>query len=311
MRAAVRLLLAATTAAAASAAVRALPTSSVVSVALGARRPLGPLPRALRGGASMAAAAADTVAERTVPTSPIEGQKPGTSGVRKRTSVFMQPHYVANLVQSFFDVLPADELRGSTIVVGGDGRYYGPEAAQAIMRLAAANGVARVWVGVDGLIATPAVSALLREREGGCAYCGIVLTASHNPGGPDNDFGIKFNMASGGPATEAVTDEVYARTKTIDAYREADLPPIDLSAPGVHRFALQSGGAFEVEVVDSAETYVEVLRKCFDFDALRKLLARSDFDLRIDAMHGAGASFRAPPRARPQSARAVAAARGC
>lgn len=246
----------------------------------------------LRGGASIAASAAlgehpATIA--TVATQPIEGQKPGTSGVRKRTAVFMAPNYVENLVQAFFDTLGPDALAGSTLVVGGDGRYFCAEAAQTILRMALANGVARCWVGVGGLIATPAVSALIRERDGGGALAGIVLTASHNPGGPDKDFGLKFNCENGGPAPEGLTDKVFARTKAIAEYRIArGTPDVDLSAPGL--YSLSAGGQrMEVEVVDSTLDYAALAQRCFDLPLISQLVRRQDFSLLIDAMHGAGA----------------------
>merc|ERR1740129_1773514 len=168
---------------------------------------------------------------------PFEGQKPGTSGLRKRTSVFMQPSYLENFIQSLFDSLPQDELRGSTLVVSGDGRYHNLVAIQTIIKMAAARGVSRIWVGRDGLLSTPAVSCVIREREGGIAYGGILLTASHNPGGVDGDFGIKYNVQNGGPALESLTDAVHERSKEVTEYKLcADLPDIDLSHEGRYVF---------------------------------------------------------------------------
>ena len=198
----------------------------------------------LSGGAQEACPAVEVT---EVPTTPFDGQKPGTSGLRKKTVVFQQPHYLENFVQSIFDALPADELRGSTLVVSGDGRYYNQQAIQTICRMAAANGVSRVWVGRDGLLSTPAASAVIREREGGVAYGGILLTASHNPGGRENDFGIKYNAQNGGPALEEFTDAVYDLTGQIAAYRTCELPEIDLTKPGTSRFTV-GGAAFSVEV---------------------------------------------------------------
>ena len=198
----------------------------------------------LSGGTAQEACPAVEVTE--VPTTPFDGQKPGTSGLRKKTVVFQQPHYLENFVQSIFDALPADELRGSTLVVSGDGRYHNRQAIQTICRMAAANGVSRVWVGRDGLLSTPAASAVIREREGGVAYGGILLTASHNPGGPENDFGIKYNAQNGGPALEEFTDAVYGLTGQIGAYRTCELPEIDLSTTGTSRFTV-GGAAFSVE----------------------------------------------------------------
>ena len=197
----------------------------------------------LSGGTAEACPAVEVT---EVPTTPFDGQKPGTSGLRKKTVVFQQPHYLENFVQSIFDALPADELRGSTLVVSGDGRYHNRQAIQTICRMAAANGVSRVWVGRDGLLSTPAASAGIREREGGVAYGGILLTASHNPGGPENDFGIKYNAQNGGPALEEFTDAVYGLTGQIGAYRTCELPEIDLSTTGTSRFTV-GGAAFSVE----------------------------------------------------------------
>ena len=170
-----------------------------------------------------------------VPSEPFAGQKPGTSGLRKRVDVVMQPRYLENFVQSIFDVLGAEALSGKTLVVSGDGRYHNAAAIQTICALAAANGVGRVWVGVGGLLSTPAASAVVRERESGAAVGALILTASHNPGGPDGDFGIKYNVENGGPALEAFTNAVHARTESIRAFRKCEgLPEVDLSAPGRH-----------------------------------------------------------------------------
>ena len=175
-----------------------------------------------------------------VSTTPFEGQQPGTSGLRKKTAIFQQQNYLENFVQSIFDVLPEQELRGSTLVVSGDGRYHNSAAIQTICRMAAASGVARVWVGVNGLLSTPAASAVIRERDGGAACGGIILTASHNPGGPTEDFGVKYNVANGGPALESFTNAVYERTKEISSYRIFnELPDIDLSAPARHLFVAE------------------------------------------------------------------------
>ncbi len=153
-------------------------------------------------------------AARVVQTSPYADQKPGTSGLRKKVTVFQQPHYAANFIQSVFDVAP--ELKGAALVVGGDGRFFNREAIDLILRMAAANGVDRAIVGRGGILSTPAVSHLIRSRG---AAGGLVLTASHNPGGPSEDFGLKYNIANGGPAPEAVTDAIYARSRVIDQYR--------------------------------------------------------------------------------------------
>jgi phosphoglucomutase len=210
----------------------------------------------------------------TVPTTPFEGQKPGTSGLRKKVGVFQQPHYVANFVQSIFNALP--EMKGQTIVVGGDGRYFNIEAIQIILKMAAANGVGRVIVGQDGLLSTPAASCIIRKRG---AFGGIVLSASHNPGGPHGDFGIKYNATNGGPAPEKITDAIFASTKTISEYRIVEAPDAALGTIG------ESGvGEMTVEVVDPVSDYQALMETLFDFDAIRALF-KSGFVMRFDAMH--------------------------
>jgi phosphoglucomutase len=215
---------------------------------------------------------------KTVPTTPYEGQAPGTSGLRKKVSVFKQPNYLQNFVQSVFDALPPNELKGCTLVIGGDGRYYNNDAFQVIIKMAAANGVGKLLIGKDGIFSTPAVSATIRKRK---CYGGIILTASHNPGGPNGDFGIKYNISNGGPAPENVTNAIFAKTKVIKEYKIADIPNVDLSTLGSHRF-----GSFEVEVIDAVDDYVELMKKIFDFGALKKFLARPGFRILIDSMHG-------------------------
>lgn len=208
-----------------------------------------------------------------VPTHPIEGQKPGTSGLRKKVSVFQAPHYVENFVQSIFDAL--DGLAGATLVVGGDGRYYNDTAIQTILRMAAANGVGRVLVGQGGLLSTPAVSCLIRKHG---ALGGIVLSASHNPGGPHGDFGIKYNIANGGPAPEAVTAAIYANTQRISEYRTFNAPDLDLGKIGATRL-----GDTGIDIVDPVADYRELMEELFDFDRIRALFA-GGFRLRFDAM---------------------------
>jgi len=161
-----------------------------------------------------------------VPTQPIAGQKPGTSGLRKKTPVFMSKDYLENFIQSIFDVVGA---KGKTFVLGGDGRYFNDKAAQVILKMAAANGAARVIVGQGAILSTPAASHLIRLNK---TDGGIIMSASHNPGGPTEDFGVKFNMANGGPAPEAVTEAMYQRTTTISAYKIVTAPDVDLSAVG-------------------------------------------------------------------------------
>ena len=211
---------------------------------------------------------------RTVSTTPIEGQRPGTSGLRKKTAVFMTPGYLENFVQSVFDAVGG--LHGKTLTLGGDGRYFNERAIQTILAMAAANGAARVLVGQDGLLSTPAASAVIRERG---TDGGLILTASHNPAGADGDFGIKYNIPTGGPAPESVTDAIYRRSLEIDEYRILNAGDVNLSTAGV-----RSLGATTVEVIDPVATYSEVMRALFDFDAIRALFA-SGFTMRFDAMH--------------------------
>ncbi|XP_020586088.1 phosphoglucomutase, cytoplasmic [Phalaenopsis equestris] len=227
-------------------------------------------------------------------TSPIEGQKPGTSGLRKKVKVFQQPNYLHNFVQSTFDALTAEKVRGATIVVSGDGRYFSKDAIQIIIKMAAANGVRRVWIGQNGLLSTPAVSCVIRERvgaDGSKATGAFILTASHNPGGPNEDFGIKYNMENGGPAPEAITDKIYANTKTIKEYLIAeDIPDVDVSTIGVTNFSGPEG-LFDVEVFDSASDYVQLMKSIFDFSSIQKLLASPNFSFCYDALHGVAGAY--------------------
>lgn len=209
-----------------------------------------------------------------VATTPFEGQKPGTSGLRKRVTVFQQPHYLENFVQSIFDTV--EGCQGKTLVLGGDGRYHNTVAIQTILRMAAANGVGKVMVGQNGILSTPACSCVIRKHQ---TYGGIVLSASHNPGGPDGDFGIKFNVGNGGPAAEKITDAIYANSLTIQSYQTMDAPDVDLSVLGIVKI-----GGMTVEVFDPVADYAEQMASIFDFDAIRKLFA-TGFRLRFDAMH--------------------------
>jgi phosphoglucomutase len=208
-----------------------------------------------------------------VKTTPFNDQKPGTSGLRKKVKVFQQPHYIENFVQSVFDVL--DGFQGKTLVIGGDGRFYNREATQIVIRMAAAAGFGRVLVGQGGILSTPAASHVIRKYG---AFGGFVLSASHNPGGPDEDFGIKYNIGNGGPATETVTDAVYARTKTIDVYRIVDTADIDIDSLGT-----QDVAGMTVEVIDSVADYAELMESLFDFPAIRAMFA-GGFRLSFDAM---------------------------
>ncbi|HEY0721373.1 MAG TPA: alpha-D-glucose phosphate-specific phosphoglucomutase [Gammaproteobacteria bacterium] len=205
---------------------------------------------------------------------PFTDQRPGTSGLRKKVAAFQQPRYLENFVQAIFDTQPA--LRGGVLVVGGDGRDYNREAIATIIRMAAANGVARLIVGRDGLLSTPAASAVIRKYR---SQGGIILSASHNPGGPDGDFGIKFNTPNGGPAPEQVTEAIFERSRDINRYQISDLESPDFSVTG--HYTLES---MEVAVIDPVADYAELMEKLFDFVAIRKLIA-GGFRLRFDAMH--------------------------
>ncbi len=210
----------------------------------------------------------------TLPTKPFEGQRPGTSGLRKKVKVFQQAHYLENFVQSVFDAI--GDYSGSTIVVGGDGRFYNREAIQIILKMAAANGFAKALVGQGGILSTPAASCVIRKYE---AYGGLILSASHNPAGPDEDFGIKYNIGNGGPAPEKVTEAIYERTTTIDEYNIIDVADIDLESIGKQHI-----GEMQIEVINPVTDYAELMQSLFDFDAIRELLS-SDFRMSFDAMH--------------------------
>lgn len=228
-----------------------------------------------------------------VETTPFDGQKPGTSGLRKKVKVFKQPNYLQNFVQSTFNALTPQNVRGATLVVSGDGRYFSKDAIQIITKMAAGNGLRRVWVGQNGLLSTPAVSAVIRERvgvDGSKATGAFILTASHNPGGPNEDFGIKYNMENGGPAPEGITDKIYENTKTIKEYLTADLPDVDITTIGVTSFS-GSEGQFDVEVFDSASDYIKLMKSIFDFESIRKLLSSPKFTFCYDALHGVAGAY--------------------
>ncbi len=217
----------------------------------------------------------------TVSTSPFSGQKPGTSGLRKKVKVFSQPGYLENFVQSIFDNLSGHQ--GKVLVLGGDGRFFNDFAIQTILRMAAAAGFGRVLVGQNGILSTPAASAVIRKR---CAFGGIILSASHNPGGPNDDFGIKYNLGNGGPANETFTDAVYRRTQEIDSYRTLTSADIDLARVGE-----TTVGEMVVEVIDPVADYAELLESLFDFDRIAALLARPGFRMRFDAMHAVNGPY--------------------
>jgi phosphoglucomutase len=221
---------------------------------------------------------------QTVPTTPFPGQQPGTSGLRKKVSVFQQPHYLENFVQALFDVLHGVDqpATGLTLVLGGDGRFHNRTAIQTILRMAAARGYARVLVGQGGILSTPAVSAVIRRHA---ASGGIVLSASHNPGGPGGDFGIKYNAANGGPAPEHLTQAVYERSRVLDHYLISEAPDMALDTLG-----RQMLDRTDIQVIDPVSDHAELMRTLFDFDAIRALFARG-FRLRFDAMWAVGGPY--------------------
>lgn len=212
---------------------------------------------------------------KRVETRPFEGQKPGTSGLRKKVGEFLQPNYLENFVQSVFNTI--GDCKGKTLVVGGDGRYHNRAAAQTIVRMAAANGFGRVLLGQGGLLSTPAVSCVIRKYK---ACGGIVLSASHNPGGPDGDFGIKFNGQNGGPATEKVTDSIYAHTTRIDHYLTLDSADIEIDVIAQTQLA-----GMTVEVIDPVDDYADLMESIFNFDRIEELVSNARFNMRFDAMH--------------------------
>ncbi len=217
---------------------------------------------------------------RTVSTQPFPDQKPGTSGLRKKVPVFQQPHYLENFVQSIFDSINAPQ--GATLVLGGDGRYYNREAIQIILKMAAANGFGEVLVGCGGILSTPAASCLIRKFK---TFGGIILSASHNPGGPKEDFGIKFNSSNGGPATETVTEAILTKSKTITGYRILDAADVPLDQLGETTL-----GNMKVKVIDPVGDYAELMESLFDFAAIRSLL-QDGFRIQFDAMHAVNGPY--------------------
>jgi phosphoglucomutase len=214
------------------------------------------------------------MAIQTVSTTPFDDQKPGTSGLRKQVPTFQQPHYLENFIQSTFNSL--DDYQGKTLVVGGDGRYFNRPAIQTILKMAAANGVGKTLVGQGGILSTPAASCLIRKYD---AMGGIVLSASHNPGGPEGDFGVKYNVSNGGPAPEQVTNAIFENTRAIREYKITDSADIDLDTLGTAQVDDMS-----VEIVDSVADYAELMEKLFDFDKIRALL-KGNFRMCMDSMH--------------------------
>lgn len=217
----------------------------------------------------------------TVTTQPFSDQKPGTSGLRKLVTVFQQPHYLENFVQAIFDSI--GDFAGQTLVLGGDGRFYNRQAVQIILKMAAANGFGRVKVGQGGILSTPATSAVIRKYN---AFGGIILSASHNPGGPDGDFGIKYNIENGGPAPEKVTDAIYDRSKTITEYKISDAPDVNLDILGTTQL-----DGMTVEVIDSVIDYAALMESLFDFGQIRQLFTNGKFRMCMDSLHAVTGSY--------------------
>ncbi|KAH6854365.1 hypothetical protein B0I37DRAFT_301873 [Chaetomium sp. MPI-CAGE-AT-0009] len=215
---------------------------------------------------------------KTVDFTPFTDQKPGTSGLRKKVTVFQKPNYSESFVASILLSIP-EGAEGAFLVIGGDGRFWNPEVIQLIAKISAAYGVKKLLIGQNGILSTPAASHLIRKRK---ATGGILLTASHNPGGPQNDFGIKYNLAHGGPAPESVTNKIFETSKTLGSYKIASIPDVDISTLGNKTY-----GNLEVEVVDSTADYMEMLRDIFDFDLIKKFFAtHSDFKVLFDGLSG-------------------------
>ena len=212
----------------------------------------------------------------SVATKPYDGQKPGTSGLRKKVIEFQQPHYLENFVQAVFDSLDANSV-GSTLVVGGDGRYHNKTAVKVIIKMAAAHGFKRVIVGQDGILSTPAVSCVIRKNK---AYGGIILSASHNPAGVDGDFGIKYNISNGGPAPEIITDAIFNRTKNITSYKISDVVDDEINLTKLSSYTIET---MCVEVIDSVNDYTDMLAELFDFTAIQKMFANG-FRMSFDSM---------------------------
>jgi len=211
---------------------------------------------------------------QVIPSQAFADQKPGTSGLRKKVTVFQQPHYLENFVQSIFDSINVP--KGATLTLGGDGRHYNREAIQIILKMAAANGFGRVLVGQGGILSTPAVSCIIRKHK---TFGGIILSASHNPGGVDGDFGIKYNTENGGPAPEKVTEAIFEQSKTIQNYKIIAAPDVALDVMGETDLA-----GMKVQVIDAVADYAELMESLFDFNAIKDLLA-SGFRMKFDAMH--------------------------
>jgi phosphoglucomutase len=215
------------------------------------------------------------MAMRRIATKPYDDQRPGTAGLRKKVKVFRQPNYLENFLQAMLDA--AGGFAGKTLVAGGDGRYWNREALDVLFRIAAGNGVARIIVGRQGLLSTPAASHLIRLHR---AAGGFLLTASHNPGGPDGDFGVKFDTANGGQAPESLTEAAWRASMALTEYRIADIP-----LPDLDRLGVQQAGAMQVEVVDPVADYAALMERLFDFEQIRGLLTNGEFRMRFDALN--------------------------
>jgi phosphoglucomutase len=222
----------------------------------------------------------------TVSTTPYTDQRPGTSGLRKKVTVFQQPHYLENFIQSIFDTLR--EPRGKTLVLGGDGRYFNKQAIQIIIRMAAANGIGRLLVGRGGILSTPAVSCIIRRHK---ALGGIVLSASHNPGGEHGDFGVKFNTENGGPAAEKITESIFHLSRRIERYLTLDTPDMDIDTIGDTQL-----GETLIEVIDPVADYAALMEHLFDFNRIEALFDSGLFRMRFDAMHAVTGPYAHDPR---------------
>ncbi|KAG6754440.1 hypothetical protein POTOM_042479 [Populus tomentosa] len=234
----------------------------------------------VKASSSTAIAEPEGIKINSVSTKPIEGQKTGTSGLRKKVKIFKEENYLANWIQALFNSLPPEDYKNGVLVLGGDGRYFNREASQIIIKIAAGNGVGKILVGKEGIMSTPAVSA---------ANGGFIMSASHNPGGPEYDWGIKFNYNSGQPAPESITDKIYGNTLSISEIKMADIPDVDLSTLGVTKY-----GNFSVEVVDPVSDYLELMENVFDFELIKSLLSQSDFRFIFDAMHAVTGAYAKP-----------------
>lgn len=240
----------------------------------------------VKASSSTAIAEPEGIKINSVSTKPIEGQKTGTSGLRKKVKIFKEENYLANWIQALFNSLPPEDYKNGVLVLGGDGRYFNREASQIIIKIAAGNGVGKILVGKEGIMSTPAVSAVIRKRK---ANGGFIMSASHNPGGPEYDWGIKFNYNSGQPAPESITDKIYGNTLSISEIKMADIPDVDLSTLGVTKY-----GNFSVEVVDPVSDYLELMENVFDFELIKSLLSQSDFRFIFDAMHAVTGAYAKP-----------------